>query len=90
MGAATTLPSTNAARSTAIMNLKLSSNMPNLNHQSSGMMTSRDFFQKRKFDQQKKAVEYLDKVRTLIKMNERQMIGLDGIKTFRGENIILD
>ncbi|CDW74957.1 UNKNOWN [Stylonychia lemnae] len=87
IGAASTLPSTNAARSTAIMNMKLSSgylgnNVSQMNNQL-GSMTSRDFFQKRKFDQQKKAVEYLDKVRSLIKMNERQMIGLESIKTLK-------
>eukprot|EP00347_Sterkiella_histriomuscorum_P022478 403338339 len=85
INAASTLPSTNGGKSTAIIpNLKLgglknnysSSNNLLQNQQLSGNQTSRDFFQRRKYEQQKNAVEYLDSVRKLIKFNDRQMIQL--------------
>lgn len=39
-------------------------------------MTTRDFFTKRKLDQQKGAMSYLNDIRELIKKNERQLVSL--------------
>lgn len=49
-----------------------------MNSLSKGAVTSRDFFQKRKLDQQRSAVDYLATIRDLIKNSDRHLVQLYG------------